>query len=231
MRTVRTALLVALLAAAAPFAALARADCLGIALAGVPGPTIFADGFEGGDTLGWERPVLASFSTGATDDLGVEVELGVLSPGDHLLELRWFLPGGFLYQSMAVPFADEASPGDVRAVPGYPFPLDLIKKKPKPRPRPRPPGHLDTSGELAPDVEARLSSLDSIKKKPKPRPRPRPPGHLESPGDLVPVVEARLPLAGTSIVEAGAWGEWRVEAFLDGSDEPCTAPVAFRLET
>jgi hypothetical protein len=43
-------------------------------------------------------------------------------------------------------------------------------------------------------------------------------------------VADRLPVAGSSIVEAALWGEWRVEAFLDGGADPCAPAVVFRME-
>lgn len=42
---------------------------------------------------------------------------------------------------------------------------------------------------------------------------------------------ATLPVAGTTIVTNSLYGEWRVEAFLDGERETvCTRPVSFVIE-
>jgi hypothetical protein len=178
-------LAILLLIAAAP-ALRAQNACLGIALTGAAGHTIFDDGFESGDTSAWTAPVEASFSISGTVDLGVEVTLDPATAGDHLLELRWYLPGDGLYQSVAVPFSNAARAPSTRRVAGYPFPV--------------------------PTRRARLANTSG-------------PGHAP-----VLAVDDRLPVAGTSIVAAGLDGEWHVAAFLDGQEDPCTAPVGFRLE-
>jgi hypothetical protein len=42
---------------------------------------------------------------------------------------------------------------------------------------------------------------------------------------------ATLPVAGTTIVTSSLYGEWRVEAFLDGEREtPCARPVSFVID-
>lgn len=138
----------------------AQGGCLAVALSGVAGPTVFADGFESGDALRWSEPGLPAFSIAATDDLGIAVDLDGGTTGDHLLELAWYLPGEGLYQSVA-----------------------------------------------APAVENRRPQLGSVV-----------------------TVADRLPVAGSSIADAALWGEWRVEARLDGAAEPCAPAVAFRME-
>lgn len=163
----------------------AQGGCLAVALSGVAGPTVFADGFESGDALRWSEPDLPAFSTAATDDLGIAVDLDGGTTGDHLLELAWYLPGEGLYQSVAVPFtAGEAPAASQRRVDGYPFPVAV-----------------------RPAVENRRPQL----------------------GSVVTVADS-LPVAGSSIADAALWGEWRVEARLDGAAEPCAPAVAFRME-
>ncbi|KAB2965653.1 MAG: hypothetical protein F9K18_06375 [Thermoanaerobaculia bacterium] len=171
------------LAAAAPLAA--QPACVGLELSGVASTTVFADGFESGDATRWSEPWHPGFSTTATEDLGVTVEIGAGTPGDHLLELRWWLPGERLYQSVAVPFgAGGAAAAAERRIEGYPYPVPLRAAR-----------------------ERERTGFGAVL-----------------------AVEDRLPVAGSSIVDAGLWGEWRVEAYLDGGAEPCTPPVAFRLE-
>jgi hypothetical protein len=169
--------------AAAPLAA--QPACVGIELDGAATPAVFADGFETGDTLRWIEPLPPGYSTTATDDLTVTVELDGAAGGDHLLELRWHLPGGGLYQSVAVPFTAGAAPAaGGRRVEGYPFPVPV------------------------------RGAVAGVR-----------PGF----GAVV-AVEDRLPVAGSSIVDAALWGEWRLEAFLDGGAEPCAPAVFFRME-
>ena len=43
-------------------------------------------------------------------------------------------------------------------------------------------------------------------------------------------VSATLPVAGTTIVRSSLYGTWRVEAYLDGSTQTCTAPRKFVIE-
>lgn len=111
------------LLSAAPAAA--QSVCTGITLTGARGPYVFTDGFESGDTAAWSAPAVLAYSTTATVDLGAEVELASPPQGEHQLELRWFLPGGTLYQSITLPFAASAAPGAVRRVAGYPLPVAL----------------------------------------------------------------------------------------------------------
>ncbi len=184
MRTLPARTFLLALIAALPLPAFAETACVGITLTGAAGPTIFLDGFESGDTLAWTQPAPPSFSTSATVDLAVEVELASPPPGEHLLELRWLLPGGALYQSATLPFsADAAPPGAQRRIPGYPFPAAL-----------RPVGRV-----------------------------------TRAPGVEVPVVATALAVAGSSIVDAGLWGAWQVEARLDGEAAPCSTAL-FRME-
>jgi len=163
-------------------------ECLAIALSGALGPHIFSDGFESGDLLAWGGPGVPSFVLAATEDLVVDVTLDPVVTGEHLLELRWSLPGGQLYQSVAVPFTVGAAQGAAanakRTVAGYPFPVPVFAAR---------------------SAEAGAVAGSSI-------------------------VSSALPVAGTSIVEAGVTGLWRVEAFLDGSETACGATVDFRLE-
>lgn len=182
---IRTFALAAALAAATTAPVAAQGGCLAIALSGVAGPAVFADGFESGDALRWSDPGLPAFSTAATDDLGIAVDLDGGTTGDHLLELTWYLPGERLYQSVAVPFTAGVAPAaSQRRVDGYPFPVPV-----------------------RPAVENRRPQLGSVV-----------------------TVADRLPVAGSSIADAALWGEWRVEARLDGAAEPCAPAVAFRME-
>ena len=110
-------------------------SCLGATLQGSTGPAVFADGFESGDVSRWLGPVLPGFSALATVDLGVAVEVDPQTTGEHLLELRWRLPGGALYQSVAVPFADVPLEAATRPVDGYPFPVPVATRRELPAER------------------------------------------------------------------------------------------------
>jgi hypothetical protein len=59
--------------------------------------------------------------------------------GDHLMELKVFTPGGFLYQAIALPFVGAGAPSasgaqpaapPSRVVPGYPRPLEVQRLVP-----------------------------------------------------------------------------------------------------
>lgn len=173
----------ALLCGAHPLSA--QGPCLNVSVSGAAGPSIFGDGFESGGTAAWTAPASPAYSTAATDDLAVRVDLDPALTGDHLLELRWTLATGQLYQSVTVPvtLGAEVPAGAARHVPGYPFPVRVA-----------------TAG-------------------------PAPAG--ESPALAV---TSSLPVAGTSIVDAALWSDWRLTAYLDGAETPCAAPAAFRLE-
>lgn len=102
--------------------------CTAVVVHGVGGPTIFVDDFESGGTSVWSQSAVPAFSLVKTVDLTVEVSIDGTLAGDHLLTLAWRLPGGGLYQSVAVPFtipaadtgAGEPAP---RRIAGYPFPV------------------------------------------------------------------------------------------------------------
>ena len=176
-------------AAAWPVAARdAGASCGAIVLSGAAGATIFVDGFESADATAWERPYPASYSIAANVDLGVVVPV-VGAGAEGVLELKWRLPGGPLYQSVALPFAVDPAPRAQRRLDGYPFAVPVRR--------------------LRSDTHAGRSGPD---------------------GPVAPELETSFALAGTSIVESALWGEWTLEAFLDGSDEACTSPLRFRLE-
>jgi hypothetical protein len=44
-------------------------------------------------------------------------------------------------------------------------------------------------------------------------------GQAHGPDKLL--VVAALPVGGTSITTASLYGEWQVEAYLDGAEQPC----------
>ncbi len=79
-----------------------------------------------------------TFSSRQTLDLVLRPRVRHILQGDHLIELKVFTPGGFLYQSIAVPFVGavqttheqpSAAPPP-RAVPGYPRPLEVQRLVP-----------------------------------------------------------------------------------------------------
>ncbi len=119
----------ALVAAFAAGGAAAQPACDHLTLAAARPPLVFGDGFESGDTLPWTLPVVERFSAAATEDLVAQTTLTGDASGDHLLTLRWLLPGAHLYQESTVPFtSDPAATGEgggvrERRIPGYPFPV------------------------------------------------------------------------------------------------------------
>lgn len=185
-RSLRAGIALLLLLGAAPLAA--QSACLGVAVDGVAGPVIFADALETGDTSRWGGPALPTWSTAATEDLAITLDFDPALAGEHVVELRWHLPGNALYQSAALPFtAGDSLQSAARVLPGYPFPLAV-----------------------------RTLAVRSLR-------------GVAGDSPTLALVE-RLPVAGTSITESGLWGDWRVEVFLDGGEEPCVAPLDFRLE-
>jgi len=73
-----------------------------------------------------------TFSSRETLDLLLRPRMRRDLPGDHLMQLKVFTPGGFLYQMITVPFvgaAQEAAPPP-RVVPGYPRPLEVQRLVP-----------------------------------------------------------------------------------------------------
>ena len=127
--TTGTPLRLALLAALVASSASAQPVCDHLALAATRPPQLFSDGFESGDTLPWTLPVVERFSAAATEDLVAQMTLLGDASGDHLLTLRWLLPGEHLYQESTVPFtSDPVATGEggglrERRIPGYPFPV------------------------------------------------------------------------------------------------------------
>jgi hypothetical protein len=110
-------------------AAVAQPVCDHLKLTAARLPLVFVDGFESGGTLPWSAPVVERFSAAATEDLVAETTLLGDASGEHLLTLRWLLPGEHLYQEAAVPFTSDppasgAQGGALeRRIPDYPFPV------------------------------------------------------------------------------------------------------------
>src|SRR5512143_1880094 len=84
-------------------------------------------------------PKNMTFSSRETLDLVLRPRLRQDFEGDHLMELKLFTPGGFLYQSIALPFVGAASSArgqqaaaapPARVVPGYPRPLEVQRLVP-----------------------------------------------------------------------------------------------------
>jgi len=71
-----------------------------------------------------------SFSATKTTDLSFSVVFAKGFTGEHLVELRFSTPRGFLYQSMTVPAVIGGSASGTRNVPGYPHPV-RVKSGPK----------------------------------------------------------------------------------------------------
>ncbi len=71
-----------------------------------------------------------SFSATKTTDLTFSVAFQRGYTGEHLVELRFFTPRGFLYQSMTVPAVIGGTASGTRTVPGYPHPM-RVKSGPR----------------------------------------------------------------------------------------------------
>ena len=174
--------ILALLVAAAPAAAQAPA-CVALAVEGVRSSADFSDGFEAGSIGAWLAPVSSGIRASQTLDLAARVELPGELVGSHLLELRFLLPGGALYQSIAFPVASQSAKTAVAlAVPAYPFPVAVH----------RPAAASKVAGNWT--------------------------------------VEQALPVAGTPILDSSLYGTWGLEAYLDQSETPCIAALAFDLQ-
>lgn len=113
------------LAALAAGASYAQPVCDQLILTAARSARLFVDGFESGDTLPWALPVVPAFSAGATEDLLAETTLLGDASGEHLLTLRWMLPGGHLYQESSLPFTSDPGATGERRIPNYPFPMAL----------------------------------------------------------------------------------------------------------
>ncbi len=56
-------------------------------------------------------------------------------------------------------------------------------------------------------------------------------GEVNYRGRRIRVVSARLPVAGSHITDRSLYGEWRADAFLDGSENSCTRrPKRFTID-
>ena len=99
------------------------------------------------DATAWERPYPASYSIAANVDLGVVVPVeGAGAEG--VLELRWRLPGGPLYQSVALPFAVDPAPRAQRQLAGYPFAVPVRRLRSDAHP-----GRSGPDGPARPELE------------------------------------------------------------------------------
>jgi hypothetical protein len=141
-----------------------------------------------------------TFSSRETLDLLFRPRVRQNLRGEHLMQLKVFTPGGFLYQVLTVPFVGEtqsggrerpgwitnrataaAEPPPPRVVPGFPRPLEVQR--------------------LVPASGGR--------------------GEYE--------LRARLPVAGTSITLSSLYGTWSVQPYLDGAADPCGPATRFTI--
>jgi hypothetical protein len=145
-----------------------------------------------------------TFSSRETLDLLLRPRMRLDLAGEHLMQLKVFTPGGFLYQVITLPFvgaglrgagerpafvtngaaARASDPLPPRFVPGFPRPLEVQRLAP-----------------VAGDPTARAQYE----------------------------LRARLPLAGTSITLSSLYGTWSVEPFLDGQSNPCGPATRFTI--
>jgi hypothetical protein len=149
-------------------------------------------------------PKNLTFSSRETLDLLLRPRLRLDFKGEHLMQLKVFTPGGFLYQVITLPFvgaalpdarerpvrtgngaaARAADPPPPRVVPGFPRPLETQRLVP-------------VFGDTVTRAQYELS--------------------------------ARLPVAGTSITLSSLFGTWSVQSYLDGHAEPCGPATRFTI--
>jgi hypothetical protein len=148
-------------------------------------------------------PREATFSSRKTLDLVLRPRVRRDLPGEHLLRLKVFTPGGFLYQVITLPFVGGALPDgraqptsglgaaartadtpSLRRVDGFPRPLEVQR--------------------LAP-----VTAGDGTR------------GQYE--------INARLPVAGTSITQSSLYGRWSVQTYLDDQTRPCGPVTRFTI--
>lgn len=143
-------------------------------------------------------------SATAVEDAAFSLNLSRVPPGDHVVEMRVFMPGGRLYQSLAAPVAiASGSPAARAAAPsharlqGYPFPVAV--QRPETVAADTGTSSVDGSGAAA-----------------------------ASGGGLRATVTLTLPVAGTPIVNSSLYGNWTVRAYVDGSPSAC-ATTPFKI--
>ena len=145
------------------------------------------------------QPQNPSFSGRDVLDLQFQGRLLKDLQGDHLLHFKVHTPGGFLYQTLTVPFVGTAprptareraaqvrlgAPPEPRSVRGYPRPLPVQRLVP-------------VEGDAQTGTHYGVSTL--------------------------------LPVAGTSITLGGLYGRWTVQAYLDDGPEPCGPAGRFTI--
>jgi len=149
-------------------------------------------------------PKNLTFSSRETLDLLLRPRVRLDLQGEHLMQLKVYTPGGFLYQVITLPFvgaglsdgrdrpthvtngaaARATDPPPPRVVPGFPRPLETQRLVP-------------AAGDAAARAQYEL--------------------------------RARLPVAGTSITLSSLYGTWSVQPYLDGHTEPCGPATKFTI--
>jgi hypothetical protein len=144
------------------------------------------------------------FSSRETLDLLLRPRMRLDIQGEHLMELKVYTPGGFLYQVITVPFVGAAR-GDAGERPGWTVNGAAPRAVDPPPPRVVPgfPRPLETQ---------RLVPVSSD---------PAARAQYE--------LRARLPVAGTSITLSSLFGTWSVQAYLDGRPEACGPATRFTI--
>ena len=146
-----------------------------------------------------------TFSSRAVLELEFRARLRLDLRGEHLMHLKVFTPGGFLYQDIALPFVgaarapdagEQSDPtrGGTAARATDPLPPRLVEGFPEP---------------LA------VQRLVPVRGDPTDRTQ----------YELV----ARLPVAGTSITLSSLYGRWRVQPYLDAQPGPCGPATDFTI--
>jgi hypothetical protein len=147
------------------------------------------------------------FSSRQILDLQLRARLRQNLQGDHLLRLKVFTPGGFLYQEIAVPFVAAATP-DRRARQARARSGAAARATSLPPPPPRAVAGYPRPLEVQRLVPVRGDAVSPVQYE----------------------VVSRLPVAGTSITTSSLFGRWSVEPYLDGQTAPCGPAVRFTIQ-
>jgi hypothetical protein len=149
------------------------------------------------------RPKDTTFSSRETLDLALHPRVRQNLPGEHLLQLKIFTPGGFLYQVISLRFVgDDRSDGRERG---------WITNRPAAGTDEAPPPRV-VPGSARPLQVQRLVPVR---------------GGAGRLGEYE--LSARLPVAGTSITLSSLYGTWSLQPYLDGRTEPCGPATTFTI--
>ncbi len=149
-------------------------------------------------------PKNLTFSSRETLDLLLHPRMRLDLKGEHLMQLKVYTPGGFLYQVITLPFVGAGLP-DAGEPPGWTGNAAGKRAADPPAPRVVPgfPRPLETQRLVLAPGDATTRAQYELR--------------------------ARLPVAGTSITLSSLYGTWSVQPYLDGQAEPCGPATKFTI--